>query len=353
MTSPSLTTLRIPILATACLLLVKSDFSTFREFRDGFHSNAFARRANFVKEENEISRKVMNSTLTNPLSSFVMGLIGEEIDEDEPDEHFSKLGIVDLLEWEEASLQGLLDANVTMRSAVETCLPPPGVSNICCLGTFSNGGSTTAVHRYRCAKPMHHLDQVRKHTFEWFQNNPLDDAAGPQCDICQIVELARQHNLTIALIGDSMHNQIHDGLSCELERRNFLVNRTIIDHNPTRDPTYPYRRHALSEKLTIRSPAWSSSQESVTLHFHRIYLLPLINNAMEALTAEADVVVLGFGLHYWYSNTTHEFKRMTDYINVMSDLFQNVTQQGHVKLMVHRETSAQHFDADGGEFALW
>jgi hypothetical protein len=37
----------------------------------------------------------------------------------------------------------------------------------------------------------------------------------------------------------------------------------------------------------------------------------------------------------------------------MRDLFRNVTKQGRVKLLVHRETSAQHFDADGGEFSIW
>jgi hypothetical protein len=37
----------------------------------------------------------------------------------------------------------------------------------------------------------------------------------------------------------------------------------------------------------------------------------------------------------------------------MRDLFRNVTKQGCVQVLVHRETLAQHFDADGGEFSIW
>ena len=41
------------------------------------------------------------------------------------------------------------------------------------------------------------------------------------------------------------------------------------------------------------------------------------------------------------------------YVSALRDLFHDVTKQGSVKLLVHRETSAQHFDADGGEYSLF
>ena len=297
--------------------------------------------------------------LSNQIALFVQDAIGS-IDSSQPqqleerDVHSSHMDIVDLLDWEQTSLHGLLDTNVTMRSAMNTCRVPDGVSNICCLGSFSNGGGTTVIHRHRCAKPLRNLDQVREHTHQWFQQNPINDDSAMACDICQIVELARRRNLTIALIGDSMHNQIYDGLSCELERRHYQINKTSIDLNPTKETSYIYRRYSQMEIINIRSPTWPPEQTSVTIQFHRVYMLPLVNNDMEALTAQADVVVLGFGLHYWYDNTTgHIFKRQNQYIEAMKDLFQNVTNQGHVQLLVHRETSAQHFDADGGEFILW
>lgn len=330
---------RIPILVAACLFVIRLDVASLTDVREGLTSVQSSRDASTARSDGRRNE-----------------LIGTTAEEAEKERlHSSHQDIVDLLDWEEASLRGMLDLypNVTSRSAHRTCKTPDGVSDICCLGSFSNGGATTTIHRHRCAKPLHNLEEVKQHTHQFFQDNPVHTTE-QKCDICQVLDLARRDNLTIALIGDSMHNQIYDGLACELERRNYLVDKTFTDLNPTKSRTWIYRRHTSSEALHIRSPSWSSTENNVTIQFHRIYSLPLIDDSMAGLTAQADVVVLGFGLHYWYDNTTvYTFKRMDSYIQAMSTLFQNVTEQNHVKLLVHRETSAQHFDANGGEFVLW
>ena len=314
------------------------------------------------------------SNVTNPLwdaAGYVLQDESAENDDDDGDLHYSHYDVLDLLDWEQDSLQGLLDYNTstTGTSVESSCHPPDGISKSCCLGSFSTGGGVTDRFRQQCAAPFQQQqpqqqqgkhsstlnghERLQQATKRFFQKNRLPLKTTTRCDICRIVDLARHQNLTIALMGDSMHSQISDGLLCELQRRNYRVNSTYVDHNPTRAKDFVFRRHSLSQVLTITSPTWHSRQV-VTIQYHRMYLLPLIDNAVLEITATADVVVLGFGLHWWYDNTTGLiFKRQSSYVSAMTELFQNITKQGRVKLLVHRETSAQHFDADGGEFSTW
>jgi len=290
---------------------------------------------------------------------------------------------LDLLEWEEASLKGLLEQNVSHpvdRAALErTCRPPDGISRSCCLGSFSAGGGVTDRFRHQCVAPMqtfvpiitngtnsnhghqttkinhqHGHTSIQQATKAFFQDNALPPHELQRCDVCQILDLARHQNLTVAFLGDSMHAQVFDGLMCELERRNYNVTVDHVDRNPQKLKSYPYRRHSYSHVLHIQSTAWPEHQQ-VTLQYHMMYLLPLIDDSVLEMTAQADVVVLGFGLHWYYSDDSPLvlLKRQSSYVSAMRDLFHNITNQGHVKLLVHRETSAQHFDADGGEFSLW
>ena len=276
------------------------------------------------------------------------------------DVHSPHLDILDLLDWEINSLKGLQNihsANWTKdgqreekRKVEESCHPPTGVSETFCLGTFSFGGGVQTRRRFQCEIPMQGLEQLRQSTRDWFQNNPLPSTTTTtKCDVCQIMELARMHNLSIALIGDSMHSQVAEGLGCELQRRNYIVNSKWNEHTVPEKGNYKNKHHS-TKIMKVRSRTWSE-EDVVTMKYHLIYKVPLLREGeFLALTKEADVVVLGFGLHWWYKGQGEGKEK---YSKDMAGLFRNITDQGHVKLLVHRETSAQHFDADGGEYSAW
>ena len=285
----------------------------------------------------------------------------------DPDMHSSHLDIVDLLDWEERSLQGLLDnsniADITEqeaeRRATEACQTPPGIPETCCLGSFSSGGAVQPRFRNQCSQPMQNLGLLQQATHDFFEQNPVtvpnQDNQLVKCDVCQIMDLARQHNLSIVLIGDSMQLQVMDGLICELTRRHFtLVSDEWVKPQNISDELGIYHKHSNTRVLRISSPLWNT-QQIVTIRYHQIYMVPLneVGGDFLALTAEADILVLGFGLH-WSSGPVYNGKTEYDYVRSMSETFTDVSKQGRVKLLVHRESSAEHFDTDhAGEWNFW
>jgi hypothetical protein len=209
-------------------------------------------------------------------------------------QHSTDQGILDLLDWERQSLEGLLELN--SRQATSSCSPPLGVSTTCCIGSFSTGGDMSAMDQQNCAIGMmqgHAIDALRVDTELFFHQNPVNSGGGiMECDVCQIIELARAQSLTIAFIGDSTQNQIAEGFACELERRNFVVIRSTMNVNQDFDGTWANRRHLTTRTMQIRSPLWENDQ-SVSIYFHQIYLLPAIDPTHIAhITAETDILVL-------------------------------------------------------------
>lgn len=237
------------------------------------------------------------------------------------------------------------DRNVKVAAS---CKPPSGVSDSCCVGSFSQGGAVRATMRHQCTVPMRQeFRAVEASANEFFQNNPLPQGEDMKCDMCRVVELARRHNLSIALIGDSMHSQVTEGLDCELQRRNYRVTTEVKG-------VYS-RKHGASKIMHVQSPSWAPDTV-VTIKFHMLYMAPLCEGCrnLPFLTAEADMVVMGFGLHWWYGPPRVQPDKGEDgYTKNMAEVYKLMKDQGHVKLLVHRETSAQHFDADGGEYSFW
>ena len=65
-------------------------------------------------------------------------------------------------------------------------------------------------------------------------------------------------------------------------------------------------------------------------------------------------LILGFGLHWRSSNETpNTYRRADSYTWAMTDLFQKLQFQGTVQLLIHRETSAEHYDGPGGDRYEW
>ena len=199
------------------------------------------------------------------------------------------------------------------------------------------------------------INALREDVQEFFRLNPNDKEKSPwDCDVCWILELARRKSLRIAFVGDSTQNQITDGLSCELERRGYTVEKESVDVNQDFDGTWANRRHLRTRTLNIRS-SFCEEDQVVTLHYHQMYLLPMVEAShMYDITANTDILVLGFGLHWWYTNDTpNTYRRAESYLIAMKDLFRKVALQGNLQLLVHRETSAEHYDSPGGDWFQW
>ena len=262
--------------------------------------------------------------------------------------HSADQELLDLLDWEKASLEDFSSSG---------CAPPLGISRTCCLGTFSAGGGVTNAYRQKCANSLaNNLDSLQESVTSFYQNNPLPSREnGTPCDICQIIEVARQFNLTITFLGDSMHAQVWEGLSCELQRRNYHVTTDLFRYNNTGQSVY--QNFGATFTMAARSPLWSEEESSVVLKFHLLYLLPVQSHSKPVLIralAQSDVLVLGFGLHYKYvAGETNHLATKQAYQNAMANLLQRAKQY-NLSLIVHRETSAQHFDSPyNGDYLDW
>jgi GDSL/SGNH-like Acyl-Esterase family found in Pmr5 and Cas1p len=265
--------------------------------------------------------------------------------QDSPKNHYSNTGVLDLFPWEYYAYAALAQPGANESTVTGTCQPPPGIPTTCCAGTFSIGGGLTDAMSFRCIPAMEHFPFLRHTAFQWFEENNVPSTK-QECDICEIVEIARRNNLTISFVGDSMQHQVFDGFTCELHRRGYSVT--------LQDAVYPlthenfYQQAHRNKTLTIRSPQWSPDHDQpAIIQYHQMYRLPSLNDNLEKIIQEADVLVTNFGLHWMYEG------QRDDYVVQMTDLFRNITAQGRVKLLMHRETSAQHWHADGGEYSLW
>jgi hypothetical protein len=265
--------------------------------------------------------------------------------QDSPNNHYSNTGVLDLFPWEYYAYAALAQPGANESTVKGTCNPPPGVPTSCCAGTFSTGGGLTDVMSFRCIPAMEHFPFLRHHALQWFEENDVPSTQ-QECDICEIVEIARRNSLTISFVGDSMHHQVFDGFTCELYRRGYSVTLQNAEY-PLTHENYFQQAHR-NKTLTIRSPQWSpDSDQTAIIQYHQMYRLPSLNDNLEKIIQEADVLVTSFGLHWMYEG------QRDDYVVQMADLFRNITAQGRVKLLMHRETSAQHWHADGGEYSLW
>jgi hypothetical protein len=255
------------------------------------------------------------------------------------DIHNSSTAILGLQDWEIASILGNQDA----KSAEASCNPPSHVSKTCCIGSFSMGGDIDYRLRYNCnMTTLKDYLNLQKHASRVLSSQP-DDLG---CDVCQIYQICRQNNLTIAFFGDSMSNQVVQGLVCEFQRRNYLVSTEQI---PGRKDTC---KRCIKWTLNVNITSPQTSESPVQMKFFFQYRYPFYYPNEEILVAtSADVLVTNLGLHWSWNGRMYETGRM-HYRKSMHHLFRNLQAYGSYQLLIHRETSAQHFDASGGDWGL-
>lgn len=265
------------------------------------------------------------------------------------DFHSSSIANLGLFPWEIESVLGILDPNASLLEGVATCNPPAGVPENCCLGSFSMGGEIDYKQRTMCGgRSLEDYDRLRIDAD--LELDQTSDRA-PGCDVCRIIELSRRRNLTISIFGDSMMNQVVTGLSCELSRRGYeIITKRKRGKNIDCKTCIKGTVH-----LMIISPTWGvkwQSDEVVHIYFMFQYRYPFwYKDEEETVAKSGDVLVINFGLHWAWEGRRFQGGR-GHYKQSYSKFLKALKEKGTFRLLAHRETSAQHFDADGGDWGL-
>ena len=215
------------------------------------------------------------------------------------------------------------------------CHPPQGVPDVCCLGSTTGRGGNPWWNDFECLNADHAA--AESWTRKYLEGFPF--LSGRQCDICEIVELMAQFNWTLALQGDSVTHQAWEGLVCELARRGFpvTVDNKLVQETPENTGFYLRLSQIYTMTVTI------SSSKTVTFRYYRAYrpTAYLLNITLR----ENDIVVFDHGLH-----DPPAMKARRDFRNLLE--FARDYQDSQVKLLMWRETTAQHFADNPGGYYL-
>lgn len=264
------------------------------------------------------------------------------------DLHSTDEDIMDLLDWEMESLRGIVDPSSTMEDAIRTCRPPRHMDQQCCIGTYSMGGDIDwKIRAPGCAnKTVQDYYYVRDKAKEFLEASASEVKNVP-CDVCRIIHLQQKFNLTIALFGDSVSNQVMQGLTCELQRRNYLVH-VARNFSEDRDCKRCIKWVTTATVTTPRQPTASPA----TIKFMFQYRYPFIYPHEEDYLASAgDILIVNFGLHWNFEARTYDFHR-SHYRKSYGQFLMQLRRKGNFTLLMHRETTAQHFDSLAGDFSL-
>lgn len=266
------------------------------------------------------------------------------------DPHFSNIEFLDLFDWEVNSLLGIDGSIPRPRGAIfSSCQPPSGIHEGCCIGTLGHAEKAISQRNLCGNKSLELYHSLRDSVLR--EHMPALPSTEPtKCDLCRIMDLCLEHNITFGIWGDSVTRQMMESLECGLLRRGYQVVKPQIDKAYT--------------KYVISSPEWGDDS-NVTMHVYIQYqVIPNLMKNPQAPGSPPDVnaIMTSYGLHFSIGSAsprhhpdghtkglhnlfTHlrTFSKSRDGANKSSSKF---------KLILHREASAQHFDAEGGDFFL-
>lgn len=335
----------------------------------------------FLKDTGEtIYSYSQQASLVSEKLSKELSFQGSTVKEDL---HSSNTAALGLFDWEEECIKEgalLVRSNETIysrnRQQTTKCQPPPDMMNDCCEGSYSSGGTIINIAHDKCAATFessaHSNSSLQQHARKFLADMPVpslhktNGAVGAStnsgidkaCDICRIIEVSRENNLTIVFLGDSMQAQVFQGLIYELKRRNYSVHLT---NNGTQREGFWKTTVQYRETITIKSKDWLDGGKNeglasfITMKFFQLYIMPFDHpDEVEEVINAGDVLILGFGLHWNYNQPYYPMQSPERYTKTMADLLVSIQHNSsRTKLVIHRETSAQHFDAPAGDFAIW
>ena len=286
--------------------------------------------------------QIMNETTDTTTSSAVYSVtLGN---------HMESIEYLQLQPWQTESIQIVHDRASEEKRLVtkDVCIPPaPHIStDFCCGGTTTRWRKLHKKGHYNnpfaCSdKTLQDHDRVKEIALRYMVPL-LSGRDNNKCDVCQIVQTLWEQNLRMNFVGDSVTHQMAYGWLCQLQTRNYEVTTTMID--------------GTGFHIHISSQHWGADG-MVNMTFYNALKFPKKLDAWDELLTNVDILVGNYGVH-WAVNATREWKTPESYRQGMNKTFQywsNTSMKAErlPRLMAFRETSAQHFDSDSGEYFLY
>jgi hypothetical protein len=244
----------------------------------------------------------------------------------------TNVAFLDLFPWEIMAIRALENPALSIHESKQSCKPALKMPHMCCPG---GAGRQNSFRRECAGKNLSQYYALREAVVKEL---PLLNTTN-QCDLCRVMDLCRQYNLTFGIYGDSLSRQFVEAFECSLIRRSFSVKKTGVRDRGT---------------FEISSPTWKN--ERIRMHWFMNYKVPHNYSFVEAPGNHPDVnaVLFNFGLHYSHHATRSGMSPQTFFV-LLEKLFAHLKQlftEKKVKVVFYRETSAQHFDGMGGDFFL-
>lgn len=238
----------------------------------------------------------------------------------------------------------------------------------CCIGASSGGGhQRLVVDNKTCTQDITAYNRVQVLALHELNSSPIDatiqnvNGSFLECDLCRIVQIVSTlKHRRIAIVGDSVQTQLFTGLECELFRRGFNISDWKIDAWKELPP--PPNRKAWKygvkdqQCFNVTVPVWMSnfgSQRPQVEVCNFQHYRPYLNMKQHKQIADtSDIMVIDYGLHFLTdqidSSGANEMVEYESSLNALLNMFKDAP-DCH---LMYRETSAQHFDRDGGDFSL-
>jgi len=225
----------------------------------------------------------------------------------------------------------------------------------CCLGAISNGGEQNYMGALKaCPQNSTVYQRVRDLAVLELEAHPIAAAkhqAKQGCDVCRIVGiLAQLPHQKFAFLGDSIQSQAFTAFECELRRRGFDVSAGPTKDWPTKGGRWRYGIK-MEYCITVKVPE-EDDDRSVDFCFYKHYRPIEDMEEYMALAKSHDVLMINYGLHFLPSKREkpklqQSLEAFLEKLVVNATRTSGGTATAHV---LYRETSAQHFDNDGGEY---
>ena len=222
----------------------------------------------------------------------------------------------------------------------------------CCIGATSKGGGVRYHGIELCSGGIDVYDVVKDLAMEELGIYPVQEnsvnrsSIFSSCDVCQIIYIlsSLKHN-RMSFVGDSIQQQVWQGFECELLRRGFdIIDWYSMKWNIYNESDWQYGiKHVNCLKVMV--PSWmkgndSNIAESVDICHFKHYRPYRSMKEHKVIARMSDVIIFDWGLHY-KSNDIREYgTSLMSFLNAMKN--EDV-------IVMHRESTAQHFDGHGGE----
>jgi hypothetical protein len=202
--------------------------------------------------------------------------------------HNESLPFLPLLPWEENAIRNLENGSLV-------CNKPRVTPESCCPGFIMPGAPY---------KLCSHVDYERVGRLARQFANQWPSSS---CDMCRIMEILRQRNEKLTVLGDSVTLQTFEGLFCELSRRNYLVVRDTT-FRPLFDEVEGSQIRS-NQTISVTSPTWSQ-HEVVHIQLFFIYSPPfrISEDDAKQIYQTGGVIWFNFGLHGGHTNKLFHFQ---------------------------------------------